>query len=73
MNFSAWPLVFRATYMFRFIYIAFGSYAVAVAATAFAAWVYYDALETSLKNDREAGHVRLSEATGLLRGQLDTY
>lgn len=61
--------------MFRFIYIAFGSYAVAVAvaATAFAAWVYYDALETSLKNDREAGHVRLSEATGLLRGQLDIY
>jgi two-component system C4-dicarboxylate transport sensor histidine kinase DctB len=37
------------------------------------AWVYFDALDTALSSDREAGQVRLSEATSRLRGQLDVY
>ena len=57
--------------MFRSVAIAFGVY---VLAAVFAAtWVYFDSLESALSRDREAGLVRLSEATSRLRGQLDVY
>ncbi len=36
-------------------------------------WVYFDALATALSSDKEAGQVRLSEATSRIRGQLDVY
>ncbi|MEM7464749.1 MAG: ATP-binding protein [Pseudomonadota bacterium] len=35
--------------------------------------MYHDAFETALEVDREAGSVRLSEASSRLRGQLDVY
>lgn len=38
-----------------------------------AAWVYANAFERALTTDRTAGTVRLSEAAGRLRGQLDVY
>ena len=37
------------------------------------AWVYFDAFDAALFSDREAGQVRLSEATSRLRGQLNVY
>lgn len=57
--------------MFRILSLSFGIYT-SVAAL-IAVWVYFDALETALESDRQAGRVRLSEATSRLRGQLDIY
>ncbi len=57
--------------MFRYALLATGIYIFFSAAVA--GWVYYDALESALANDRQGGQVRLSEAASRLRGQLDTY
>ena len=37
------------------------------------AWIYTDAFETALNDDRNAGTVRISEAAIRLRGQTDLY
>ncbi|MEP4192254.1 MAG: hypothetical protein ABJN51_14305, partial [Sneathiella sp.] len=57
--------------MFRRALVTFGIY-ISFAAS-ITGWVYYDAFETALSNDRQAGQVRLSEASSRLRGQLDVY
>lgn len=57
--------------MFRIQTLAFGTYV--IVAAVLAGWVYFDALETALRSDREAGRVRLTEASSRLRGQLDVY
>ncbi len=57
--------------MFRRALVTFGIYI--FLAAGIAGWVYFDALETALTNDRQAGQVRLSEASSRLRGQLDVY
>ena len=57
--------------MFRILSIALGLYL--IIAAAIAGWVYYDALNAALKDDREAGQVRLSEASSRLRNQLDVF
>ncbi len=51
--------------------IAVCLYAILAALTA--GWVYFDAFETALDEDRQSGMVRLSEATRRLIGQLDVY
>ncbi|MEP3279143.1 MAG: ATP-binding protein [Stappiaceae bacterium] len=57
--------------MVRSLVIGFGIYA--ALSVSVAVWVYFDAFETSLEDDRIAGNVRLSEASSRLRGQLDVY
>ncbi len=57
--------------VFRTIFIASVLYA--LLAAGICAWVYSDAFTTTLADDRDAGRVRLSEATSRLRGQLDVY
>ncbi len=57
--------------MVRSLVVGFGVYAILSAGVA--AWVYFDALETALEEDRIAGKVRLLEAASRLRGQLDVY
>ncbi len=57
--------------MFRYALLATGIYI--FFSVSVAGWVYFDALESALANDRQGGQVRLSEASSRLRGQLDTY
>ncbi len=57
--------------MIRYSFVSFGIYA---ALSMFVvSWVYFDALNTALSNDRRSGEVRLSEASSRLRGQLNVY
>lgn len=57
--------------MARSLIISFGIYI--LMSIGVSTWVYFDAFETALADDREAGRVRLSEASSRLRGQLDVY
>lgn len=57
--------------MVRSLVIGFGVYA--VLSVGIAAWVYFDAFEIALEEDRIAGRVRLLETSSRLRGQLDVY
>ena len=57
--------------MTRFAAIGLAAYVIAAAAVI--TWSYFEAFDASLESDREAGSVRLSEATSRLRGQLDSY
>ena len=45
----------------------------AVTAVMTTTWVYFDTLERSFFEDRLAGSVRLSEAAGRLKGQVEVY
>jgi two-component system C4-dicarboxylate transport sensor histidine kinase DctB len=44
-----------------------------MAAAGICYWVYTDAISVELAEQREAGRVRLSEASSRLRGQLEGY